>query len=142
MSLNLTTERQMLQCGLEHLLQHPDHVLPRDLKRVVWVLAQCATRAAAEENDLITMQAASDLAQAAEPSPEYITVSEASRLYGISTRLLRYHAKQKHFDAHKRGWDWYINAHDLAQWVSARGVRIVTDAHRETRERSKTDGAK
>lgn len=117
--LNLTpTHAALLERGLAYLIAHPDHVLESDLHRVVWMLAQMATQAAAEANNLAAMQTASDLATAANPPPEYLTLAQASRLYGVPVSTLRYHASRGSFDAIKSDKrTWLADSHSLATWA-------------------------
>jgi len=97
--LNLTpTQAALLQRGLGRFIRDPGQVLETDARRVVWLLAQLAARDAAEHQDLEAMQAASDLAKAAQPSPEWITLAAASKLYGVPAVTLRYHAAKRHFE--------------------------------------------
>ena len=129
--MNLTpTQAQaaLLRRGLTHLLAHPDHMLESDLRHVVWVLAQCATRSLAEEGtasgtlDLAEMKAASDLAQAANPPPEYITIRQACERYAIPRSTLGWHVRKGNIAAHRADKrTWLVDHRSLVTWLLTTG---------------------
>jgi hypothetical protein len=80
-----------------------------------------ATHQAAEDSDLVAMQAASDLAKEARPPPEYITLAEAAKLAGLSQVAMRHYAATGNLPAAKRGGrNWWVDVHDLWLWMSER----------------------
>lgn len=120
--LELTdAQAALLRRGLEYLISNPDYVLESDFRRVVWVLAQMATQVTSVTGEYDLMQIASDLALEANPPPEYLTLAQAAKLYGVPIATLRWHAKRGSFDAHKSDQrTWLADAHSLAMWASQR----------------------